>query len=72
MRALLAIALVGCTSPAILGGPTPATTTHPCDTGGSCPTGWDCPSYANPSGPCQAPLGIPEASRHLDAGGDAR
>lgn len=55
----LIIALVGCASPPILGGPTPATTSHPCLGGGSCPNGWSCPPLSNPTGLCEAPLGLP-------------
>ena len=61
-----------CTAPAILGGPTPETTSHVCDTGGSCPNGYDCPPYANPTGPCEA-QGQPSmqwSRRHPDGGVD--
>jgi hypothetical protein len=66
--ASFALAFLACTAPAILGGPTPATTTHPCATGGTCPTGYDCPPYDNPTGPCEANLWS-GARAPADAGG---
>ena len=59
-----------CHAPAILGGPTPATTSHVCDDGASCPNGYDCPPLAG--GNCEAPVDAPPAMREADAGSHCR
>ena len=48
----LAVFFGACASPQILGGPTPATTTHTCQDGTVCPNGYDCPAPFSKA-PCQ-------------------
>jgi hypothetical protein len=59
------LVLTGCAAPAILGGATPATTSHPCPGRPPCPNAYDCPPYANPTGPCEAKIWDgPDEAKH--------
>ena len=76
MRALaIALLAAGCASPAVLGGPTPDTTSHPCMEGSaqaSCPNGYDCPPPFVQGGRCEWALPPyrpnPYGERQRDAG----
>lgn len=65
------LALAGCASPGILGGPTQDNTTRVCPDGTRCENWQDCPNYSTP-GRCEMPGGgivEQEGLRHpVDAG----
>ena len=69
--ACLALVYVGSVMAcAILGGPTPDTTSTRCSDGSRCPNGYVCPSPMNPSGRCEAAGPAPTAwgATRSDAG----
>lgn len=66
----LGLAIASCHSPAILGGPSPANTTHMCQDGLPCPNWLSCPPLAG--GDCEAPVDAPPAMREADAGQHCR